>query len=299
MAVLDFLPVVGSALSSLWNTFTGQSQSKSLMKYQQKLNQQSIDIQNRYNSPIAQMERLQLREAGLNPNLVYGNGVDGNQSGSASVGISNRNPQANFDFAEAVNNVFKRRQLENETNIADASREKILADKMLSTARYLDTMQDVARKDATFGVFVDKAKADLAYTEQALEESKARTSKTYEEWNNLLLQRDKLTEEIRYMKAHATAEELQPGLIHAKITNLASSSGLNRSQKKVAESLARLNDKRIEELTARIKNIEKDTDLKSISYDIKKGMKDAGFGDISPKDILGFLTKLVVAIVSD
>lgn len=54
----DYIPIIGGALSSLWNTFTGQSQSKSLMRYQQKLNQQSIDLQNRYNSPLAQMERL-------------------------------------------------------------------------------------------------------------------------------------------------------------------------------------------------------------------------------------------------
>lgn len=46
--------------------------------------QQQIDMwnrQNEYNSPISQMTRL--KEAGLNPNLVYGNGVTGNTSGSA------------------------------------------------------------------------------------------------------------------------------------------------------------------------------------------------------------------------
>ena len=39
------------------------------------------NMQNAYNSPTAQMSRL--RQAGLNPNLVYGNGVTGNSSGSA------------------------------------------------------------------------------------------------------------------------------------------------------------------------------------------------------------------------
>lgn len=58
MAFLDFLPIIGGALSSVWNTVTGQSQSKGLMKYQSELNQQAVDVQNRYNSPIAQMERL-------------------------------------------------------------------------------------------------------------------------------------------------------------------------------------------------------------------------------------------------
>lgn len=58
MAFLDFLPIIGGALSSVWNTVTGQAQSKGLMKYQSELNQQAVDVQNRYNSPIAQMERL-------------------------------------------------------------------------------------------------------------------------------------------------------------------------------------------------------------------------------------------------
>lgn len=38
------------------------------------------NLQNEYNSPTQQMARI--RAAGLNPNLVYGNGVTGNSSGS-------------------------------------------------------------------------------------------------------------------------------------------------------------------------------------------------------------------------
>ena len=39
------------------------------------------NMQNQYNSPTAQMSRL--RQAGLNPNLVYGSGVTGNSAGLA------------------------------------------------------------------------------------------------------------------------------------------------------------------------------------------------------------------------
>lgn len=58
MAFLDFLPTLGGALSTLWNSTVGQHQSKDLMKYQAELNQIAVDNQNRYNSPVAQMERL-------------------------------------------------------------------------------------------------------------------------------------------------------------------------------------------------------------------------------------------------
>lgn len=292
MAFLDFLPTIGGAISTLWNSTVGQSQSKSLMRYQQRLQQESIDNMNRYNSPVAQMERL--RAAGLNPNLVYGSGVDGNQGSAASVGLSNRNPQSDFGFAESVNNVFRRRQLENENRLTDANESKIMADSMLSKARYLDVMQDVARKDATFNTFVEKAAADLEHTRQSIEESKARTSKVTEEWNNLLLQRDKVLEEVRYWKAHATNEELQPDVIRAKIANLASSTELNRAQKDVAHSIARLNDKRIDELVARIRNINSDSDLKELSYRLQKSMADFGAGNISMKDILGLIKSVLI-----
>lgn len=45
--------------------------------YQRSLNM--WNLQNEYNSPTQQMARI--RAAGLNPNLVYGNGVTGNSSG--------------------------------------------------------------------------------------------------------------------------------------------------------------------------------------------------------------------------
>lgn len=46
--------------------------------YQRSLNM--WNLQNEYNSPVQQMARI--RAAGLNPNLVYGNGVTGNSTGS-------------------------------------------------------------------------------------------------------------------------------------------------------------------------------------------------------------------------
>lgn len=57
--------------------------NKELMQYQNELQQQNIDKQNLYNSPAQQMQRYQ--DAGLNPNLIYGQGSNGNQSSVPSV----------------------------------------------------------------------------------------------------------------------------------------------------------------------------------------------------------------------
>lgn len=47
-----------------------------LMKYQFDMNKKMFDQANLYNSPLQQMERY--KQAGLNPNLIYGQGTPGN-----------------------------------------------------------------------------------------------------------------------------------------------------------------------------------------------------------------------------
>lgn len=83
--------VIGSAIGAS-SQRQANIQNMELAKYQnnwqtaenEKAYARSLEmwnLQNAYNSPTAQMSRL--RQAGLNPNLVYGNGVTGNSAGSA------------------------------------------------------------------------------------------------------------------------------------------------------------------------------------------------------------------------
>ncbi len=72
--------------------------------YQKKLaeqqNQYNIDMwkmQADYNSPQAQMQRFQ--EAGLNPNLIYGQGNNGNMSQAPQM-VTPRAPEISKDLAE-------------------------------------------------------------------------------------------------------------------------------------------------------------------------------------------------------
>jgi hypothetical protein len=53
--------------------------SKNLMKLQRDLDEEMFDYQNAYNTPAQQMARL--KDAGLNPALMYGQGTTGNASG--------------------------------------------------------------------------------------------------------------------------------------------------------------------------------------------------------------------------
>lgn len=86
--------LLGGLGSSAMNNKAVQDTNKANMeiaKYQAQWQQQENEkayqrslkmwnLQNEYNSPTQQMARI--RAAGLNPNLVYGNGVTGNSAGS-------------------------------------------------------------------------------------------------------------------------------------------------------------------------------------------------------------------------
>lgn len=76
-AGLTAVPVVGGLASQA----IANQQNKKLAKYSYEQDLQQWHRSNLYNSPSAQMGRL--KEAGLNPNLVYGNGAVGNTSGGS------------------------------------------------------------------------------------------------------------------------------------------------------------------------------------------------------------------------
>jgi len=79
--------LVNTGLGTLGSYLTSQEQLKQQERLQDKAFNQSVEMwnmQNAYNTPKAQMERY--AEAGLNPNLIYGNGVSsaGNASSAPS-----------------------------------------------------------------------------------------------------------------------------------------------------------------------------------------------------------------------
>lgn len=82
MGFLDTISKVGGAASGLFNIGSTLIQNNQQKKAQQREfanNKEMWNLANQYNTPEMQMNRL--KEAGLNPHLVYGNGsVTGNTS---------------------------------------------------------------------------------------------------------------------------------------------------------------------------------------------------------------------------
>lgn len=116
-------------------------QEKELMQYQFDLQKQMFDYQAAYNSPSAQMGRL--RSAGLNPNLVYGNGsVVNTNTATGSVGKGNgSNPFAGLGsaFMALMSNMFRTAQID-----ADTRNKKASAELARSQAGYYSVLQSKA-----------------------------------------------------------------------------------------------------------------------------------------------------------
>lgn len=116
--------------------------NKELAKYQYDLNLEMWNKQNEYNSPAKQMERL--KAAGLNPNLVYGNGsVVGNTSGQMPK-YEAPQLQAYQGFQDAAMNAYSVGKIHQETlrmqeemDVMRASKNKLDADTALTKAKII------------------------------------------------------------------------------------------------------------------------------------------------------------------
>lgn len=144
---------IQAGINGLQNLFQRRYERR---MWQQQVSQQerAWTMQNDYNSPLAQMERL--REAGLNPNLVYGNGATHTASSLpvSSPTISRRQP---IDLNPA-NSILAAQDLK----IKQAQYDNLRAN---NTA----IAQDVALKTAN----LSKVAADTAKSRWEVERSKS------------------------------------------------------------------------------------------------------------------------------
>lgn len=102
----------------LWNDFTG----KTAVDLQNQYNQQAWEMQNAYNTPANQVERL--RAAGLNPNLFYSQGNVGNASSGPDLQAHQGSAAKAFELAKIAlslkNMGITNRNLEAQTKNIDA-----------------------------------------------------------------------------------------------------------------------------------------------------------------------------------
>lgn len=142
----------GSVAGSLINTSSSSSaadkafeRQKDLMALQQQYAVENWNRETNYNDPKAQMQRL--KNAGLNPNLVYGNGAAGLEAPSIAAPTAPAAPMQNTspgDFGSAVSDavqaavgIYNAKKAKSETiaqNIENDYLGKTLQDRVESVA---------------------------------------------------------------------------------------------------------------------------------------------------------------------
>ena len=117
--------------------------NKGALRRQQLADRQNVkfwEMQNRYNHPVQQMERL--RQAGLNPNLIYGSSVAGATGSASSVAPSKAAPYnianpvpAGTNAAQTVSNINlqKSQGIKNLQDAAYTKSQKNRVDRLLDS----------------------------------------------------------------------------------------------------------------------------------------------------------------------
>nr|DAE46430.1 MAG TPA: DNA pilot protein VP2 [Microviridae sp.] len=140
-AVLDFgFGVASSAISN--------NMSKKLMRYQNTLNIRNWQMQNEYNLPKNQMQRY--LDAGLNPNLVYGN-LQNSADSLSSPSSSSAPVQRRDSIVQTMAAAAQIEQMKAETRLIKAKTFREFNEAALTNERYNDARwrnSDVYRDNA-------------------------------------------------------------------------------------------------------------------------------------------------------
>lgn len=161
----SLLSFAGNAI----NNKMSMKNQKKLMDYQNDINLRNWQLQNEYNSPSNQMKLL--RDAGLNPNLAYGN--LGNSVGASVGSVSHGSVNSSFQPSKLANYQLAAAQIENmqSQNENLKSQNKLIraqADKTNAETNRINRLVDyeVERSDyenTLLSIGVSKGTIDMAF----------------------------------------------------------------------------------------------------------------------------------------
>lgn len=139
-----FGAAVGGMIGNAASDYSANSMAQDAATQAYNRNIELWNMNNQYNSPAEQMKRL--KEAGLNPNLVYGNGsVVGNTSGQAAgatpYGVTKNSKQSLIDEL-AQTQVLESNDVNIQNKRAETS--NILAQNRLLAAQVAKTMAEIS-----------------------------------------------------------------------------------------------------------------------------------------------------------
>lgn len=216
-------------------------------------------MQNEYNSPSSQMARL--RKAGLNPNLVYGNGnaIQSAPSIKQAAAPTPETKAVTFNPGNAIAAFQNTKMMEAQIDNLKTQNQVMHQDMLKSAAETLGIMQSTKSSQFDLGVKTDIRDATVANAQLGV-------SKTSAEIANLQAQ-TKLTLTEEDVKAAMKQPNIEKAL--AEIVNIKKDTLLKGSQINLNSIEGKKKLTEIDELSERIHNMWLDGQLKQFDLDLK------------------------------
>lgn len=183
------IDATSQALANAFNYAAQANLNKKTRKYNEKIyaKQRADSLsdwtrQNEYNSPEAQMERL--REAGLNPNLVYGKGADNTAGAVRSAdqpGWNPRAPQVQFDARQSLLTAADLRMKQAQTDNLKVQNTVLEQERLLKQAQTISTLQGTDVSQFDLGMKQTLKDTNLDYRKEELRKLRVDIDFTFSE----------------------------------------------------------------------------------------------------------------------
>lgn len=213
-----------------------------LAKLQNAWNLQQWQRENAYNAPSAQLSRM--RAAGLNPDMMYGGGVEGNISASSPM-MDSGAASSPVDWSALgskrtiADTIMSSKQLE----MMDAQIDKTKAEGENTSVQSQILKSDAAYRDAFNQGQIDLQNmqirgiaSDINVNEQQISESRAMTAKLNQEVVNLQENLSLIRSQVMNLDAQTASRRLHDILdskeVDAKIRQMAADTNLSYEQAK-------------------------------------------------------------------
>lgn len=186
-SIISKIPIIGGAVDAatgIYNAATQGAQNRKQRAFQREMyawqRQDALadwQMENEYNSPLKQMERL--RSAGLNPNLVYGNGADAQSSAnvrqSTPSGNAGQAPELHMSPLAAYQNLNmgmqQQKNLEQQLELMELQKAQIAANTVKTAQETTNLAQRNKIQQPYEGISAEIAK----YTLEGLKSNVAKT----------------------------------------------------------------------------------------------------------------------------
>lgn len=268
----SLIGTVGNIAGSLISGAQNYHNTKKLMAYQNDMNVANWQMQNKYNSPGAQMARL--REAGLNPSLFYSNGQGVNSASSVPTSTPVSNAGA-IDLShvgtDAVNTYMNMKMQEQQIRNMEVQNNKTDAETNLFKMQYaMELAKKPYFKDYAHE-WINNMKLSNYFLDSQIKEKEASTSNIMAATQNAY---------ATYDQIRATIKNIDQDTVSKKIHSAV--------ERALAESNIKLNNQQIDNLSRVYDGMFFSNGMQEIEYNQMKTI----FGDgTSEATWMDFLTK--------